>query len=1200
MPKQSTACLIISDDDILQKKLKEEGCTTTRYSTKTAVQKANEIATMLKSDKFQLLWCELPRAARRSSATSDLSVAVKTFLTTADEASVPAICVGHHNANWHKINKGPWTKSTHHMCALPAKFGNQAEPSSVIYHAYSNKMKVDTNRCSCPSKTKHVFDLPPCRDDSDQEQKRDSDDQQEARRISALHTLYDHMLPDHSQAFPTEARNAEKARLAAGHIPKKRVKFVEEQFDDLGDDLKGLDPNIHLLALDSRREEIESSDDDSASPDQSWLLADNTADLTHVYKTDSMSDMQTYHRSEVRIYLTSLDQTRVMIRSQPTDENNFPIQTTLDMTDQANATQLAAWCKGAKVAQLSARYQQHLEGSVAQSTCQKVYEAAIKKGISADCATLDAPHYLTWCEFGEPNETLSSYPTIGTDTVDDWDIEDPGPPLGLTKGRKDCPGCSESKPKAHASHTRYIGCIGHRVKPEKQWTCPACHPVQQGVWCPDHTWHRKDPQRCRMTTLDHSPDVLDRIIRFQDVTAAEDKRESRRVRNLQKAHDHINRTTSEKTKHLRSNYPRDPREPAHLDATSDLHPGQLHKRKYPESEPDTPEHLEQPPTDHRPGSSNDHLNLPKLLEGEEIQVPDSDSPSAHQRADDAPLEEAEGEDSDGGSPSASSEGEDDEPHHPKRYRGQRGKDKQRRKRRQDFIKRIQMIDRGTACPADWRDFDVKDSIRNLGSADASNIQIVLELRKLHIRWWHATRTSMEKILKAAGIKPSIIALVPRIIDTCRQCRAYQRPGPHPKTTTTLATDINEIVEADIMFYNDFMIWHMVDRADRWQAGVILPSKNAQDVINAIETCWCSLWGPPKRLVADGERALISQEVTEYLARKGITYTPKAPHQHAQIAERRGQILRAQMHVIAAQAEREEISYSPEMLVSEAIYSGNALICHNGASPYQARVGLTPHCLPNTLQQPNGFESQPGARESIRRIALEKILESTATSRIQRARKTKSSVPGERLDYQPGEEVEIYTKKPHKETIAWEGPFRVIENRPERGQVLVQGKTHEMVRTYNHVRRPMPRHLIVHDADPPESASITALRVIDDFAKGMTVGTTTHLGYALQESVWHYTPSTQKHLNIAKAADFVGQNYFRLADVIAVRISIGVSQLSQIPLAQSSVLVWWTTDPQDIQWSSTIASPAIHMPTTVGTQWKSVVSMQFVSAKLPDT
>ena len=351
-----------------------------------------------------------------------------------------------------------------------------------------------------------------------------------------------------------------------------------------------------------------------------------------------------------------------------------------------------------------------------------------------------------------------------------------------------------------------------------------------------------------------------------------------------------------------------------------------------------------------------------------------------------------------------------------------------------------MIDRGTACPADWRDFDVKDSIRNLGSANASDIQIVLELRKLHIRWWHANRTSMEKILKAAGIKPSIIALVPRIIDTCRQCRAYQRPGPHPKTTITLATDINDIVEADIMFYSDFMIWHMVDRADRWQAGVILPSKNAQDVINAIETCWCSLWGPPKRLVADGERALISQEVTEYLARKGITYTPKAPHQHAQIAERRGQILRAQMHVIAAQAELEEIPYSPEMLVSEAIYSGNALICHNGASPYQARVGLTPNCLPNTLQQPPGAESKPGAREEIRRIALEKILESTATSRIQRARKTKSSVPGERLDYQPGEEVEIYTKKPHKETIAWEGPYKVIENRPERGQVLVQGKT----------------------------------------------------------------------------------------------------------------------------------------------------------------
>ena len=104
-----------------------------------------------------------------------------------------------------------------------------------------------------------------------------------------------------------------------------------------------------------------------------------------------------------------------------------------------------------------------------------------------------------------------------------------------------------------------------------------------------------------------------------------------------------------------------------------------------------------------------------------------------------------------------------------------------------------------------------------------------------------------------------------------------------------------------------------------------------------------------------------------------------------------------MHVIAAQAEREEIPYSPEMLLSEAIYSGNALICHNGASPFQARVEITPRSFPKALQQTEGTESHPGAREELRREALKKVLESTATSRIRRDRLAKPSVLGERFD-----------------------------------------------------------------------------------------------------------------------------------------------------------------------------------------------------------
>lgn len=44
-------------------------------------------------------------------------------------------------------------------------------------------------------------------------------------------------------------------------------------------------------------------------------------------------------------------------------------------------------------------------------------------------------------------------------------------------------------------------------------------------------------------------------------------------------------------------------------------------------------------------------------------------------------------------------------------------------------------------------------------------------------------------------------------------------------------------------------------------------------------------------------------------------------------------------------------------------------------------------------------------------------------------------------------------------------------------------------------------------------------------------------------------------------------------------------LSHIPSAQSSALIWWTTDPHGIQWYYTMTSPTIHMPTSIGSQWK---------------
>eukprot|EP00973_Karenia_brevis_P059960 8344054-Karenia_brevis.AAC.1 len=77
---------------------------------------------------------------------------------------------------------------------------------------------------------------------------------------------------------------------------------------------------------------------------------------------------------------------------------------------------------------------------------------------------------------------------------------------------------------------------------------------------------------------------------------------------------------------------------------------------------------------------------------------------------------------------------------------------------------------------------------------------------------------MERIVNAAGVPSAVVAKIPGIIDTCRECRAWATPRADPTPTVELTTKQNDVVEADILFYKKVFIWHMLDRADRWHAG----------------------------------------------------------------------------------------------------------------------------------------------------------------------------------------------------------------------------------------------------------------------------------------------------------------------------------------------------------------------------------------------
>ena len=112
-------------------------------------------------------------------------------------------------------------------------------------------------------------------------------------------------------------------------------------------------------------------------------------------------------------------------------------------------------------------------------------------------------------------------------------------------------------------------------------------------------------------------------------------------------------------------------------------------------------------------------------------------------------------------------------------------------------------------------------------------------------------------------------LIPDVVDTCRECRAWQKTDPEITPTLELATQRNDKVEADILYYREYQIWHMIDRADRWHAGKVIQDKHATTLCNAIVSCWYQIYGPFNTLVIDGESGINGKEGKDFLKSLGI-------------------------------------------------------------------------------------------------------------------------------------------------------------------------------------------------------------------------------------------------------------------------------------------------------------------------------------------
>ena len=115
---------------------------------------------------------------------------------------------------------------------------------------------------------------------------------------------------------------------------------------------------------------------------------------------------------------------------------------------------------------------------------------------------------------------------------------------------------------------------------------------------------------------------------------------------------------------------------------------------------------------------------------------------------------------------------------------------------------------GNPDPDDWSQFDIRRVLRTLRMGSLS--QCRMTLRKLHIRWWHATSQQMQNLLDKVGVPDAILQLIPPIVQTCKVCREWARPQPENVTNINLPDGFNAEVEADILFAYNVRIFHMIE------------------------------------------------------------------------------------------------------------------------------------------------------------------------------------------------------------------------------------------------------------------------------------------------------------------------------------------------------------------------------------------------------
>ena len=206
-----------------------------------------------------------------------------------------------------------------------------------------------------------------------------------------------------------------------------------------------------------------------------------------------------------------------------------------------------------------------------------------------------------------------------------------------------------------------------------------------------------------------------------------------------------------------------------------------------------------------------------------------------------------------------------------------------------------------AAAEDHRTTDVTTALQLLRSSEEATIRKALQ--RHHVKWYHCETERLQSLLKAAGAPSKAINLFPQIIQARQICRPWKKPSQSNQLTYSLATNFNEEVQIDLLFYQSKLepslggaqripIIHLIDCCRRWSTCLKPQSKTTKDLLNKISLACVDVFGGMNTLTLDGETGMRGKDVDDWATYNEITLKYKAPHQKAWLVKRHNALTKA--------------------------------------------------------------------------------------------------------------------------------------------------------------------------------------------------------------------------------------------------------------------------------------------------------------------